>query len=80
MSFQIVGLLAFIIIAASPYWRGLFVIEGVTWPFHIVMLFTSVAWLATTAMYVLFLSGQHLAYPHINWPKTVKVVNDLDYF
>ncbi|XP_076813002.1 uncharacterized protein LOC143459662 [Clavelina lepadiformis] len=63
-----IALLTFIIIGASPYWRTLFVIDGVTWPFHIVMLFTICVFLATLCMYAIFLSGQHLNYAHIAWP------------
>ena len=65
------GLLTIIIIGASPYFRPLFVLEAITWPFHVVMLFTTVIFIATLIMYCLFLSGQHLEYPHIAWPTVV---------
>lgn len=61
--------LAWIVIAASPYWRPIFVIGGQTWPFHIVMLISVVVWLATLFMYCLFMSGYHLNMGHYNWPK-----------
>lgn len=61
--------LAWIVIAASPYWRPIFVIGGETWPFHIVMLICVVVWLATLFMYCLFMSGYHLNLGHYNWPK-----------
>lgn len=61
--------LAWILIAASPYWRPIFVIGGETWPFHVVMLISILVWLATLFMYVMFLSGYHLSLPNRNWPK-----------
>nr|CAB3262587.1 uncharacterized protein LOC100180658 [Phallusia mammillata] len=64
----VMGALTFIIVGASPYWRPIFVLEAVTWPFHVVMLVTILVWLATLTMYGLFLSGQHLEYPHVAWP------------
>ncbi|XP_078484646.1 uncharacterized protein LOC100180658 [Ciona intestinalis] len=65
----ILGALTFIIIGASPYFRTIFVMGGVTWPFHVVMLFTIAVWMATAFMYGLFMSGHHLSYPHVAWPK-----------
>uniref|UniRef100_H2ZLL5 MARVEL domain-containing protein n=1 Tax=Ciona savignyi TaxID=51511 RepID=H2ZLL5_CIOSA len=72
---MIVGLLVIIIIGVSPYFRTIFVIGGVTWPFHIVMLFTVCVWLATMFVYFFFLSGQHLQYPHVPWPKWEFIFN-----
>lgn len=61
--------LAWIVIAASPYYRPIFVIGGDTGPFHAVMLLSVVAWLATLAVYCMFMSGYHLSQGHRNWPK-----------
>ena len=71
---QILSLLAIIIIGASPYWRALFVLEAITWPFHIVMLITSLVFISTLIMYSLFLSGQHLEYPQVAWPTLVSLL------
>ena len=55
----ILGMLIWIVIAASPYWKPIFILEGQTWPFHLVMLFIFLPWLATIIMYFIFLSGYH---------------------
>ena len=55
----IFGFIIWLIIACSPYWKPIFLIEGVTWPFHLVMLFVFLPWLGTIVMYFIFLSGYH---------------------
>jgi len=62
------SLLAVIIIGSSPYGRPLYVREGVTWPFHIVMFLSVVSWLLFTAAYVFFVTGQQADCPHVPWP------------
>nr|XP_039256938.1 uncharacterized protein LOC120333672 [Styela clava] len=70
----IIGL-AWIMVAASPYWRPIFVMEGITWPFHVVMLLSIWVWLSTIFMYCLFMSGYHLSQSHKNWPKIEFIFN-----
>ena len=66
---QIVCLLVtWAIIASTPYWRRYMIIEGVTWPFHLVMLITIVVWLSTLCLYFIFLMGWHFSYKSIMWP------------
>jgi len=69
------GFIIWIIIACSPYWKPIFLIEGVTWPFHLVMLFVFLPWLGTIVMYFVFLSGYHFNFGHINWPKSELIFN-----
>ena len=54
-----IGMIVWIVIAASPYWKPIFLLEGVTWPFHVVMLFIFITWLTTITFYIIFLSGYH---------------------
>ena len=61
-------LVTWAVIASSPYWRRYFVIGGVTWPFHLVMLLTVSAWIGVSCLYILFLLGWHFSYRSINWP------------
>jgi len=61
-------LVTWAVIASSPYWRRYFVIGGVTWPFHLVMLITISTWICCSCLYILFLLGWHFSYRSINWP------------
>lgn len=54
---MVATLLALIIIGSSPYGRPLYVREGVTWPFHLVMFLTVTSWLLFTAAYLFFTTG-----------------------
>ena len=66
---QIVCLLVtWAVIAATPYWRRYFIIDGYTWPFHIVMLLSITLWLVTVGLYFVFLLGWHFSYKSISWP------------
>lgn len=56
------------VIASTPYWRRYFIIDGYTWPFHIVMLLTIGLWIVTLGLYVMFLLGWHFSYRSIAWP------------
>ena len=67
-------MLAFIMVGSTPYWNAFFVAEQVTWPYHLVMLFSILAFLGTLFLYILFVSGQHLECAHIAWPTVVSII------
>jgi hypothetical protein len=58
----VMGFLIWVVIAASPYWKPIFLLEGKTWPFHLTMLFVFLPWLASIIIYLIFLSGYHYSF------------------